>query len=210
MEQKLVAQIFSALKKQNPTPKTELLYSTAFELLIAVMLSAQATDVNVNKATAKLFLYANTPQQFLVLGERGLKHYIKSIGLYNTKAKHIIQTCKMLVEHYNATVPDNRKDLEQLPGVGRKTANVILNEAFGKPTIAVDTHVLRVAKRIGLAQGKTPLQIEQQLEMLIPKKFRHYAHRWLILHGRYVCTAAKPKCKNCVIINLCGYNKKNL
>lgn len=205
----LITQIFTIFSKQNPKPKTELLYTSAFELLIAVILSAQATDVSVNKATKELFLVANTPEQLLLLGEKNLKSYIKTIGLYNNKAKYIIKTCEILVANYHSQVPANRKILESLPGVGRKTANVIMNEVFGKSTIAVDTHVFRVAKRIGLAEGKTTLQVEQQLTKIIPQQFKRYAHMWLILHGRYVCTAAKPKCKNCVIINLCNYNKKN-
>ena len=205
-----VTKIFTVFRKQNSHPATELLYSTPFELLIALMLSAQATDVSVNKATTVLFKHANTPQQILTLGENKLKSYIKTIGLYNTKAKNIIKTCKMLIEFYGAIVPDNREDLEQLSGVGRKTANVILNEAFGNPTIAVDTHVFRVAKRTGIVQGNTPLQVEQQLEQVIPRSFKAHAHSWLILHGRYVCMAKKPKCKNCVIINLCEYSKKIL
>jgi endonuclease-3 len=208
MDKKLVTKIFVAFNQQNSHPTTELIYTTPFELLIAVMLSAQATDTSVNKVTKVLFKYANTPQKILALRENKLKNYIKTIGLYNNKAKNIIKTCKILINHFAAVVPNNREDLELLPGVGRKTANVLLNEVFGKPTIAVDTHVLRVANRIGFVASKSPLKVEQQLEQLIPKRFKLKAHMWLILHGRYVCKAKKPDCKNCVIIHLCNYTSK--
>ncbi|RMF98029.1 MAG: endonuclease III [Gammaproteobacteria bacterium] len=202
------AEIFRRLRKANPKPTTELRYRTPFELLVAVILSAQATDVGVNKATAKLFEVANTPEAILKLGERGLKRYIKTIGLYNSKAKNIIKTCRILVEQYGGQVPRRREDLEKLPGVGRKTANVILNTAFGEPTIAVDTHVFRVANRTGLAPGKTPLEVEKKLLKFTPDEFKRNAHHWLILHGRYVCKAQKPDCPNCVIADLCEYRHK--
>lgn len=202
--------IFERLREQNPHPTTELKYSSPFELLIAVILSAQATDVSVNKATEKLFAVANTPEAILELGEEGLKKYIKTIGLFNNKAKNIIATCRILVEKFGGRVPDNRRDLESLPGVGRKTANVVLNTAFGHPTMAVDTHIFRVANRTGLARGKTPLAVEKKLLKVIPKEFLKDAHHWLILHGRYVCTARKPKCSKCIIEDLCEYREKNL
>jgi endonuclease-3 len=210
METKLVTKIFSNLQKQNPTPKIELIYSNPFELLIAVILSAQATDVSVNKVTTKLFKIANTPEQIIKLGEAQLKKQIATIGLYNTKAKNIVRACNILVQQYNSFVPNTREKLENLPGVGRKTANVILNESFGEATIAVDTHVLRLANRIGLAKGKLPLQIEQQLGKIIPIKFKKHASNWLVLHGRYTCFARKPKCHKCVIMDLCQYNNKSL
>lgn len=197
--------IFERLQNQNPQPKTELVYHTNFELLIAVMLSAQATDVGVNKATAKLFKVANCPEQFLALGEDGLKSYINTIGLYNAKAKHIIATCQQLIEQHHSQVPHDRKALEALPGVGRKTANVVLNTAFGEATIAVDTHIFRVANRLGLAVGKTVLEVEKQLLRHIPVKFRTNAHHWLILHGRYVCKARKPLCDQCLLRDLCSF-----
>jgi len=200
--------IFQRFRAANPTPTTELHYATPFELLIAVILSAQATDKSVNKATEKLFKAANTPQAILKLGEAGLKDYIKSIGLFNSKAKNILQTCRLLVDKHQGRVPDEREALEELPGVGRKTANVILNTAFGQPTIAVDTHIFRVANRIGLASGKTPLAVEKQLLEAVPDEFRHDAHHWLILHGRYVCTARKPQCPSCLIRDLCEYPDK--
>jgi endonuclease-3 len=203
-------QIFERLRRQNPHPTTELKYNTPFELLIAVILSAQATDVSVNKATERLFAVANTPQAILELGEEGLKRYIKTIGLFNNKAKNIIATCRILLEKFDGQVPDNRKDLESLPGVGRKTANVVLNTAFGQPTMAVDTHIFRVANRTGLAPGKTPLAVEKKLLKVIPKEFLKDAHHWLILHGRYVCTARRPKCDRCVIADLCEYPDKNV
>lgn len=197
--------IFQRFQQQNPQPTTELCYRSEFELLIAVMLSAQATDVSVNKATAVLFKVAHTPTQFLKLGEAGLKLYIKTIGLYNTKAKNIIKTCQILVDQFEGHVPHERQMLESLPGVGRKTANVILNTVFGQHTLAVDTHIFRVAQRVGLASGKTPLEIEKQLMQIIPPEYLRHAHHWLILHGRYVCTARKPKCPNCLIRDLCEY-----
>ena len=200
--------IFERLRAANPHPTTELRYNSPFELLIAVILSAQATDRSVNKATEKLFAVANTPQAILELGEDGLKDYIKTIGLFNTKAKNIIRTCRMLIEHHGGEVPRDRKALEALPGVGRKTANVVLNTAFGEPTMAVDTHIFRVANRTGIATGKTPLAVEKKLLRVIPKEFLKDAHHWLILHGRYVCTARKPRCGACLIEDLCEYRHK--
>ena len=203
-------EIFRRWREANPHPTTELKYNTPFELLIAVILSAQSTDKGVNKATEKLFAVANTPEKILALGEEGLKEYIKTIGLYNTKAKNIIATCKILVEKYNSQVPDDRKALESLPGVGRKTANVVLNTAFGHPTIAVDTHIFRVANRTGIARGKTVKEVEKKLLKVIPKEFLRDAHHWMVLHGRYICTARKPKCSACLISDLCEYKEKNL
>lgn len=203
-------EIFTRFKAINPHPTTELEYSSPFELLVAVVLSAQATDKSVNLATRKLFLKVNTPEKILALGEAGLRDAIKSIGLYKTKAKNILATCALLIEHHGSMVPQTREQLEKLPGVGRKTANVILNTAFGEPTIAVDTHIFRVANRIGIAPGKTVLEVELKLLKHIPKEFRHDAHHWLILHGRYVCVARKPKCAICVINDLCEYKDKNL
>lgn len=200
--------IFERLCAQNPNPVTELCYASDFELLIAVMLSAQATDASVNKATAKLFPVANTPEQILNLGESGLKQAIKTIGLYNSKAANIIKTCQLLIKNHNSQVPTTREQLEALPGVGRKTANVVLNSAFGQATMPVDTHVFRVANRTGLAKGKTPLAIEQGLVKHIDKTFMQQAHHWLVLHGRYVCTARKPHCPECVIRDLCEYKYK--
>jgi endonuclease-3 len=200
--------IFERFRQQNPHPETELQYSSPFELLIAVILSAQATDISVNKATAKLYPIANTPQAILDLGLEGLKDYIKSIGLYNTKAHNIIKTCALLLERYHGEVPCEREALESLPGVGRKTANVVLNTAFGQETMAVDTHIFRVANRTGLAKGKTPLAVEQGLLKNIDKEFLKDAHHWLILHGRYVCTAKKPHCSTCLIRDLCEYKDK--
>ncbi len=200
--------IFERLKAANPAPTTELEYCSDFELLIAVILSAQATDISVNKATRGLYAVANTPEAILALGLTGLKKYIKTIGLYNTKAKNILATCKMLVEQHQSTVPNDRKALEALPGVGRKTANVILNTAFGHPTVAVDTHIFRVANRTKIATGKTPLEVENNLLKTIPKPYLHDAHHWLILHGRYICTARKPKCGSCPINDLCEYAEK--
>jgi endonuclease III len=208
MNKKNCRAIFTALKKNNPYPKTELLFKTSFELLIAVILSAQSTDKGVNKATALLFPVANTPLEILSLGEKGLKSFIKTIGLYNTKTKNILATCKILVEKFNGEVPSNRAELEKLPGVGRKTANVILNSAFNQPTIAVDTHIFRVANRTGLAYGKTPLAVEKILLDLIPKEFLKDAHHWLVLHGRYICTARKPHCSICPIYAWCEYPDK--
>ncbi|HAT8662137.1 endonuclease III [Legionella pneumophila] len=203
-------EIFKRFQEQNPHPTTELQYSTPFELLIAVMLSAQATDVSVNKATAKLFPVANTPQALLDLGLDRLKDYIKSIGLYNSKAQNIMKTCAILIDQHEGQVPGQREALEALPGVGRKTANVVLNTAFGQPTIAVDTHIFRVANRIGIAKGNAPLAVERELLKKVPREFLHDAHHWLILHGRYVCTARKPHCKTCIIEDLCEYKDKNL
>ncbi len=200
--------IFERLQAADPAPTTELRYATPFELLVAVILSAQATDKGVNKATEKLFKVANTPEKILALGLRGLKRYVKTIGLYNTKARNILKTCKLLLELHGGNVPATRGALEALPGVGRKTANVVLNTAFGEPTIAVDTHIFRVANRTGLAPGKTVLAVEKKLLAAVPGKFRRNAHHWLILHGRYTCVARKPRCGSCVIFDLCSYKDK--
>ncbi len=200
--------IFERLRAATPAPTTELSYETSFQLLIAVILSAQATDVSVNKATAELFKHASSPQAVHALGERGLKPYIKSIGLFNTKARNIIKTCAVLLDKHGGQVPADRRSLEALPGVGRKTANVILNTAFGQPTIAVDTHIFRVANRTRLAPGKTVRQVEDRLERVVEAEFKKDAHHWLILHGRYVCTARNPKCGACVIRDLCEYRHK--
>jgi endonuclease-3 len=200
--------MFERLRAANPHPTTELEYSTPFELLVAVILSAQATDRSVNAATRALFPVARTPQQLLALGVPGLSKYIRSIGLYNAKARHVIATCQLLVEHHAGAVPAERAALEALPGVGRKTANVILNTAFGQPTIAVDTHIYRVANRTGLAPGKTVLAVEKALLRRVPPEFLHDAHHWLILHGRYTCTARKPACERCSIAVQCGYRDK--
>lgn len=202
------AAIFERLAAANPSPDTELDYNSPFELLIAVILSAQATDVGVNRATTRLFPDANTPAAIAALGEDGLKPYIQTIGLYNSKATNIIKTCRALVEHHGGEVPASRSELEALPGVGRKTANVILNTAFGQPTIAVDTHIYRVANRTGLATGETVRAVEDRLTRLVPRAYRQGAHHWLILHGRYVCTARSPKCPECVINDLCEYRDK--
>jgi len=204
-----VERLFEKLRAGNPEPVTELHYQTPFELLCAVILSAQATDIGVNKATTRLFQEANTPQAILDLGETGLKSYISSIGLYNSKAKHIIGACKMLLREHGGEVPDSRAALESLPGVGRKTANVVLNVLYGQPTIAVDTHIFRVANRTGLASGKTPLLVEKGLLQAIPKKFLRHAHHWLVLHGRYVCTARKPSCHLCPIFDECRWPEKH-
>jgi endonuclease-3 len=201
-------ELFLRLKQANPAPTTELRYTTPFELLVAVILSAQSTDKGVNKATEKLFQVANTPQQILDLGLRGLKRYVKTIGLFNTKASNILKTCKLLVEQHGGQVPATRAELEALPGVGRKTANVVLNTAFGHPTIAVDTHIFRVANRTGLAPGKTVRAVEDKLNQAVPEEFRQDAHHWLILHGRYTCVARKPRCGSCVIFDLCSYKDK--
>ena len=201
-------EIFTRLKKENPQPTTELVYSSSFELLIAVILSAQATDVSVNKATAKLFAAASTPEAILALGEEGLKTYIKTIGLFNSKAKNIIKTCKLLTEQHHSQVPEHQNELEALPGVGRKTANVVRNTAFGHPTIAVDTHIFRVANRTNIAPGKTVLEVEKKLLKFVPAEFKQDAHHWLILHGRYTCIARKPRCGSCVIEDLCEYKRK--
>ena len=210
MNDKIRREIFTRLQAGNPHPTTELNYRTPFELLVAVLLSAQATDKGVNLATARLFPVANTPQAMLELGLDELKEYINSIGLYNSKARHLIETCRILVEQHGGEVPAEREALEKLPGVGRKTANVILNTAFGQPTIAVDTHIFRVANRIGLAPGKTVLEVERKLLKTVPVEFRHDAHHWLILHGRYVCKARKPLCPQCLIRDLCEYKEKTI
>ena len=208
MNAKKIHEIFTRFRKANPHPTTELKFATHFELLISVILSAQATDVSVNRATEKLFPVANTPEKILKLGELRLMSYIKTIGLYKGKAKNILKTCQILIEKFHSKVPHTREELEELPGVGRKTANVILNTCFGEPVIAIDTHIFRVAQRIGLAKGKTPLEIEKKLMKVIPKLFLHDAHHWLILHGRYVCIARKPRCPDCLINDLCEYPNK--
>ncbi|HSD40305.1 MAG TPA: endonuclease III [Burkholderiales bacterium] len=201
-------EIFARLARANPAPTTELGYRNPFELLVAVVLSAQATDKSVNLATPRLFAVADTPQKMLALGVEGLIPYIQTIGLFRSKAKHLIETCRLLVERHGGAVPEHREALEQLPGVGRKTANVILNTAFGQPTIAVDTHIFRVANRTGIAPGKTPLDVEQRLLKFVPEPYRKDAHHWLILHGRYVCIARKPDCPRCLINDLCEYRQK--
>lgn len=208
MNKAIRTEIYSRLRKKMPNPETELNYANPFELLIAVILSAQATDVSVNKATSRLYPVANTPQAILDLGVNKLKSYIKTIGLYNAKAGNIIKTCQILLQRFDGEVPRTRAELESLPGVGRKTANVILNTAFGEPTIAVDTHIFRVSNRTGLAAGKTPLEVEKRLTRLTPKEFRQDAHHWLILHGRYTCKARKPDCPACVIADLCEFRSK--
>ncbi|MGO2011973.1 MAG: endonuclease III [Pseudoalteromonas sp.] len=201
-------EILSRLRDNNPNPETELEYSSPFELLVAVTLSAQATDVGVNKATRKLFPVANTPQGILDLGLEGLRDYIKTIGLFNSKANNVYKMCGMLVNLHNSIVPENREALEALPGVGRKTANVVLNTAFGWPTIAVDTHIFRVSNRTKLAMGKDVVAVEQKLEKIVPKEFKVDVHHWLILHGRYTCVARKPKCGSCIIEDLCEFKDK--
>ncbi|OGT90335.1 MAG: endonuclease III [Gammaproteobacteria bacterium RIFOXYA12_FULL_61_12] len=201
-------EIFERLRAENPHPATELHYASPFELMMAVILSAQATDKGVNKATARLFPVANTPAAMLALGEEGLREHIKTIGLFNSKGKNIIETCRLLLERHRGQVPDNRAALEALPGVGRKTANVVLNIAFGHPTLAVDTHIFRVANRINLAPGKTPLEVEKRLLRLVPREFLQDAHHWLILHGRYTCIARRPRCGACVIEDLCEFKEK--
>jgi endonuclease-3 len=203
-------EIFSRLRNDNPKPTTELNFKSTFELLIAVILSAQATDKGVNIATAKLFPVANTPEAIYALGLDGLKEYIKTIGLYNSKGANIIKTCKMLVEQHNSIVPDNQTMLEALPGVGRKTANVVRNTAFGHPTMAVDTHIFRVSNRTKIAPGKNVLEVEKKLVKFIPEEFMVDAHHWLILHGRYICVARTPKCSACLISDLCDFKEKNL
>lgn len=205
MTKKQIQVFFERLREQRPDPRTELNYSSPFELLIAVMLSAQATDVSVNKATDKLYPVANTAQAILDLGVEGLKAYIKTIGLYNAKAENVIKTCQILVDQYQGQVPETRQQLEALPGVGRKTANVVLNTAFGQPTMAVDTHIFRVGNRTGLAVGKNVLEVEHRLVKVIPKEFILDAHHWLILHGRYCCIARKPKCGQCVVADVCNW-----
>ncbi|OEC37240.1 DNA-(apurinic or apyrimidinic site) lyase /endonuclease III [Pseudomonas cuatrocienegasensis] len=201
-------EIFRRLHEDNPEPKTELAYSTPFELLVAVTLSAQATDVSVNKATAKLFPVANTPEAIYALGVDGLSAYIKTIGLYNSKAKNVIEACRLLIEKHGSQVPDNREDLEALPGVGRKTANVVLNTAFRQLAMAVDTHIFRVSNRTGIAPGKNVVEVEKKLLKFVPKDYLLDAHHWLILHGRYVCVARKPRCGSCRIEDLCEYREK--
>lgn len=210
MKKENIAELFKRLKKHNPEPTTELNYTSPFELLIAVILSAQATDKGVNKATDQLYKVANTPEGILALKERGLKQYIKTIGLFNTKAKNIIKTCKILSEEYDSQVPEDRQALESLPGVGRKTANVILNTSFGHPTIAVDTHIFRVSNRTGIAPGKTVLEVEKKLLKAVPPRYKQDAHHWLILQGRYTCIARKPRCGSCMIEDLCEFKDKNL
>ncbi|HRM14998.1 MAG TPA: endonuclease III [Acinetobacter parvus] len=205
MTKKQIQVFFERLREQRPDPRTELNYSSPFELLIAVMLSAQATDVSVNKATDKLYPVANTAQAILDLGVEGLKAYIKTIGLYNAKAENVIKTCQILLDQYQGQVPETRQQLEALPGVGRKTANVVLNTAFGQPTMAVDTHIFRVGNRTGLAVGKNVLEVEHRLVKVIPKEFILDAHHWLILHGRYCCIARKPKCFECVVADVCNW-----
>jgi endonuclease-3 len=201
-------EFFRRLRENNPAPTTELEYSSPFELLVAVILSAQATDVGVNKATRRLFPVANTPQAILELGEEGLRDHVRTIGLFNTKAANIIKTCRILLEEHGGEVPADRKSLETLPGVGRKTANVVLNTAFGQPTMAVDTHIFRVSNRTGLAPGKTPLAVEKKLLKNVPPEFLQDAHHWLILHGRYVCTARKPRCDECIVRDLCRHGRR--
>jgi endonuclease-3 len=204
------AEIYARLAAANPEPRTELVYASDFELLVAVILSAQATDVSVNKATARLFAVAKTPAAILELGEAGLKRYIRTIGLFNSKAANIIKTCRILLEQHDGRVPAERAALEALPGVGRKTANVILNTAFGQPTIAVDTHIFRVANRTGLAKGKNVLEVERRLVKFTPDEYQRNAHHWLILHGRYICKAHKPLCDRCPIEDLCEFKQKNV
>lgn len=208
MNQRQRNQFFKRLQSANPNPTTELNYKSPFELLVAVILSAQATDVSVNKATSGLFAIANTPEKIAKLGERGLKKHIKTIGLYNTKAKNVIKTCRILIEQHGGKVPKDRAALEALPGVGRKTANVVLNTAFGLPTIAVDTHIFRVSNRTGLAPGKNVLEVEHHLLEVVPEKYKQDAHHWLILHGRYTCIARKPRCASCIIEDLCEFEEK--
>jgi len=208
LNKEIRTELYSRLREKIPEPETELNFIDPFELLIAVILSAQATDISVNKATSKLYPVANTPQGILDLGVQQLKTFIKTIGLYNGKAENIIKTCGMLLDQFDGEVPRTREELESLPGVGRKTANVVLNTAFGEPTIAVDTHIFRVANRTGLGKGKTPLEVEKRLVRLTPKEFRKDAHHWLILHGRYTCKARKPDCPACVIRDLCEYKHK--
>jgi endonuclease-3 len=203
-------EIFTRFRAANPHPTTELEYSTPFELLVAVILSAQATDVSVNAATRILFTVANTPQALLDLGEAKLREYVQRIGLYQTKSKHIIGMCRLLLEKHGGQVPQTRDELEALPGVGRKTANVVLNTAFGEPTIAVDTHIFRVSNRTGIAPGTDVLEVEKKLLKFVPDEFKHDAHHWLILHGRYTCQARKPKCAQCLIMDLCEYKEKTV
>lgn len=206
-KQKRIA-ILTRLRDNNPTPTTELVFNSPFELLISVLLSAQATDISVNKATAKLYPIANTAEKMLALGIDEIKHYIKTIGLFNTKAENIIKTCQILIDKYNGQVPENREALESLPGVGRKTANVVLNTAFGWPTIAVDTHIFRVCNRTNFAPGKNVIEVEQKLLKVVPIEFKVDCHHWFILHGRYTCIARKPRCGSCIIEDLCEFNDK--
>lgn len=206
LQQEEIKEIFERFKKENPNPTSELKWTNSFTLLVSVVLSAQATDKSVNKATESLYKIADTPQKILSLGEDNLISYIKSIGLYKSKAKHIIELSKMLIEQFNSQVPDNLEDLIKLPGVGRKTANVVLNVLFNKPTMPVDTHLLRISPKIGLAQGSTPLEIEKSLCARIPQEYMNHAHHWLILHGRYICTARNPHCENCIINDICKHN----
>jgi endonuclease-3 len=208
MKKEFIEPFFATLKAANPQPNTELEYTSVFELLAAVLLSAQATDVGVNKATRRLFPVANTPQKILTLGLEGLERYIKTIGLYRSKAKHLMQTCRILVEQHGGEVPRTREALEALPGVGRKTANVVLNVAFGEPTMAVDTHIFRVGNRTGLAPGKTPYEVEMQLLKRVPAEYLVDAHHWLILHGRYICQARKPLCGQCAVSRYCDFKPK--
>ena len=203
-----IASFFATLKSANPSPVSELEYTSVFELLVAVLLSAQATDVSVNKATRRLFAVANTPSKMLALGQQGLESYIKTIGLYRSKARHLLQTCQMLIERHQSQVPRDRDALQALPGVGRKTANVVLNCAFGEPTMAVDTHIFRLANRTGMARGRTPLEVEMKLLKCIPAEYQADAHHWLILHGRYVCQARKPKCWQCSVARYCDFSDK--
>lgn len=208
MKKEQIVRFFVTLQAANPEPRSELHYSNPFELLVAVILSAQATDVSVNKATATLFRIANTPQALLQLGQEGLEEHIRTIGLYRSKARHIMQTCQILIDRYNGDVPHSREALQALPGVGRKTANVVLNTAFGELTIAVDTHVLRVSNRTGLAPGKNPLEAERKLLKRVPEEYLQHAHHWLILHGRYVCKARTPECWRCAVADCCDYKPK--
>ena len=208
MKKEQIEAFFAILKRANPMPVTELEYTSVFELLAAVLLSAQATDVSVNKATRRLFRVANTPQKMLALGAPGVESYIKTIGLFHSKAKHLLQTCQMLVEQHGGQVPRDREALQALPGVGRKTANVVLNSAFGEPTMAVDTHIFRIGNRTGLAPGKTPLEVERKLLQRVPSAYLVDAHHWLILHGRYVCQARKPLCGQCAVSAQCGFGAK--
>ena len=210
MSESRVIQIFSRLRQANPSPKTELEYKNTYTLLVAVLLSAQSTDKGVNKATKPLFAKVDTPQKMLALGEAGLKEYVKTIGLYNTKAINIIALSKILVEVHDGQVPESREALEKLPGVGRKTANVVLHVAFGQPTIPVDTHIFRVARRLGFSNGNTPLKVEDDLIRVIPLEFLEHAHHWLILHGRYTCVARKPKCGECILADLCTSSDKTI
>ncbi len=208
MNKKQVREFFERLRRQNPEPKTELEYTNSFTLLVAVVLSAQATDAGVNKATRGLFAIADTPEKMVALGEEGIREHIRTIGLYRNKAKNVYALSKKLIEEFGGKVPRDRAALESLPGVGRKTANVVLNVAFGEPTMAVDTHIFRVANRTGLAPGKTPLEVEKKLLKVVPKEFARHAHHWLILHGRYVCKARKPDCPHCIVNDLCAYKAK--